>query len=100
ETDTQVNVLQTGRPVARSFFDWAADRVPGYIDGPITYQGFRVSYKSFFQVNRFLVDQLVEAAIGDAEGKWALDLYAGLGLFSWPMASRFQRVSAVESSNA
>jgi 23S rRNA (uracil1939-C5)-methyltransferase len=100
ETDTQVNVLQTGRPVARSFFDWAADRVPGYIDGPITYQGFRVSYKSFFQVNRFLVDQLVEAAIGDAEGKWALDLYAGVGLFSWPMASRFQRVSAVESSNA
>ena len=36
ETDTQVNVLETSRPVARSFFDWAAERIPGYVDGPTT----------------------------------------------------------------
>jgi 23S rRNA (uracil1939-C5)-methyltransferase len=100
ETETQVNVLETARPVARSFFDWAAERIPGYVDGPITYQGFRVSYKSFFQVNRFLVDPLVEAALGDAEGGSALDLYAGVGLFSWSMTSRFKRVTGVESSAA
>ena len=100
ETQTQVNVLQTTRPVARSFFDWAAERIPGYVDGPITYQGFRVSYKSFFQVNRFLVDPLVEAALGDAEGRSALDLYAGVGLFAWSMTSRFERVTGVESSAA
>jgi 23S rRNA (uracil1939-C5)-methyltransferase len=100
ETDTQLNVLQTDRPVARSFFDWAADVIPGYASGPITYQGFRVSYKSFFQVNRFLIDQLAEAALGDAEGDWALDLYAGVGLFSWTMAQRFRRVTGVESTNA
>jgi 23S rRNA (uracil1939-C5)-methyltransferase len=86
--------------VARSFFDWAAERIPGYVDGPITYQGFRVSYKSFFQVNRFLVDQLVEAALGDATGGQAIDLYAGVGLFSWSMMGRFERVTAVESSAA
>jgi 23S rRNA (uracil1939-C5)-methyltransferase len=100
ETETQLNVLQTGKPIARSFFDWAAERLPGYVSGPITYQGFRVSYKSFFQVNRFLVDQLVDAALGDAEGARAVDLYAGVGLFSWPMVSRFERVTSIESSNA
>jgi 23S rRNA (uracil1939-C5)-methyltransferase len=100
ETETQLNVLQTERPVARSFFDWAAERIPGYVDGPIIYQGFRVSYKSFFQVNRFLVDQLVEAALGDASGGQAIDLYAGVGLFSWSMIGRFERVTAVESSAA
>lgn len=100
ETETQLNVLETKRSVARSFFDWAAGEIPGYVDGPITYQGFRVSYKSFFQVNRFLVDPLVDAALGDAEGGSALDLYAGVGLFSWTMASRFERVTGVESSSA
>jgi 23S rRNA (uracil1939-C5)-methyltransferase len=100
ETETQLNVLQTERPVARSFFDWAAERIPGYVDGPIVYQGFRVSYKSFFQVNRFLVDQLVEAALGDVTGRQAIDLYAGVGLFSWSMTDRFERVTAVESSAA
>ena len=100
ETDTQLNVLQTDRPVARSFFDWAADEVPGYVSGPITYGGFRVSYKSFFQVNRFLVEQLVDAAVADASGDSALDLYAGVGLFSWTLSSQFESVTAVESSNA
>lgn len=100
ETDTQLNVLETGRPVARSFFDWAAEEIPGYVSGPIVYNGFRVSYKSFFQVNRFLVDQLVDAAVADAGGEKALDLYAGVGLFSWTLASQFKAVTAVESSNA
>lgn len=100
ETDTQLNVLRTDRPVARSFFDWAEQRIPGYVSGPMVYHGYRVSYKSFFQVNRFLVDQLVEAALGDSEGDRALDLYAGVGLFSWTMAQRFRRVTAIESSNA
>ena len=100
ETHTQLNVLQTGRPVARSFFEWAAQELPGYVSGPIDYSGFRVSYKSFFQVNRFLVDRLVDAAVADANGETALDLYAGVGLFSWTLSSQFQSVTAVESSNA
>jgi 23S rRNA (uracil1939-C5)-methyltransferase len=86
--------------VARSFFDWAEQELPGYVSGPITYNGFRVSYKSFFQVNRFLVDQLVDAAVADAAGDTALDLYAGVGLFSWTLAAQFKKVTAVESSNA
>ena len=33
---------------------------------PIEYGGFQVSRNSFFQVNRFLIDRLVECALGDA----------------------------------
>ena len=81
------------------------DRVPASVlplfqelgtSSPITYGQFRVSRGSFFQVNRFLVEQLVEAAIGDASGETALDLYAGVGLFAARLTSSFQRVIAVE----
>lgn len=66
------------------------------ISGPIFYGPFRVSRGSFFQVNRFLVDGLVDAAIGDASGGTALDLYAGVGLFAARLATTFQNVIAVE----
>lgn len=59
---------------------------------------FRVSAGSFFQTNRFLVDRLAEVALEEASGRTALDLYAGAGLFSVPLAHRFDRVVAVEAS--
>jgi 23S rRNA (uracil1939-C5)-methyltransferase len=59
---------------------------------------YRVSAGSFFQTNRFLVDRLMSLAIGSAEGNNAFDLYAGAGLFTVPLASRFARVTAVEAS--
>jgi 23S rRNA (uracil1939-C5)-methyltransferase len=60
----------------------------------------RVSAGSFFQVNRFLVDELVGIAIAGAQGKVAWDLYAGVGLFSAALAKSFERVVAVESAPA
>ena len=83
EREVQLNVLETDRPVARRFFDWCAEQIPGLVEGALDYRGrFRVSSNSFFQVNRFLIDRLVETAIEGAEGETALDLYAGVGLFS------------------
>jgi 23S rRNA (uracil1939-C5)-methyltransferase len=70
------------------------------VTGPIDYAGFRVSRNSFFQVNRYLIDDLVKCAAGDHEGDWAADLYAGVGLFSARLAERFTRVTAVESSHS
>jgi len=98
EQQVQINVLETDRPVARRFFDWCAAEIEGVVEGALDYQGrFRVSSNSFFQVNRLLLDQLVEAALGDVSGDTAADLYAGVGLLSLPMARRFRAVTAVES---
>ena len=53
---------------------------------------------SFFQTNRFLVDKLVEVVVGNRTGRAALDLYAGAGLFTLPLARNFDQVLAVEAS--
>jgi len=95
EVDLQVNVLEADRPVARSFYDWCGSIVA--IDYATSFGTFRVSPRSFFQVNRFLVEPLVDAALQSATGETALDLYTGVGLFALPMARRFKTVTAVES---
>jgi 23S rRNA (uracil1939-C5)-methyltransferase len=97
ETDVQMNVLETGRPLAQRFFDWCAEQIHGLATGVIEYEGYRVGYGSFFQVNRFLAQPLLQAVVGDARGKSALDLYSGVGFFSIPLAQTFEKVTAVES---
>jgi 23S rRNA (uracil1939-C5)-methyltransferase len=59
---------------------------------------YRVSAGAFFQANRYLLPRMVELAVGDRRGRVALDLYSGVGLFAVPLARKFQRVIAVESS--
>lgn len=59
---------------------------------------FRVSAGSFFQTNRFLVEELARVAVGEHTGRAALDLYAGVGLFTLPLSLRFDGVLAVEAS--
>lgn len=61
---------------------------------------FRVSAGSFFQVNRYLIRDLVQTVVGDFHGKIALDLYAGAGLFATHLSKRFDQVFAVESAPA
>jgi 23S rRNA (uracil1939-C5)-methyltransferase len=59
---------------------------------------YRVDHGAFFQVNRWLIDSLVERVLGDARGALAWDLFAGVGLFARQLATRFTRVLAVESA--
>jgi 23S rRNA (uracil1939-C5)-methyltransferase len=56
---------------------------------------YRVSAGSFFQTNRFLVSKLVEL-VANRSGRAALDLFAGVGLFTLPMSRNFERITAVE----
>jgi 23S rRNA (uracil1939-C5)-methyltransferase len=98
ESDVQINVIEAEHPVARRFYDWCESKQA--IDYQTTFGVFRVSSRSFFQVNRFLVEKLVEAALPQEGGESALDLYAGVGLFALPMARRFRSVTAVESGSS
>jgi 23S rRNA (uracil1939-C5)-methyltransferase len=101
EQQVQLNVLDSAQPVARRFFDWCAEKIPGLVAGEIDYQDrFRVSRNSFFQINRFLLDPLVEAAIADVRGETAIDLYSGVGLFALALGESFREVAAVESGSA
>jgi len=59
---------------------------------------YRVSAGSFFQTNRYLIDQLVQTVVGKQTGRGALDLYAGAGLFTAQLVRNFDTVLAVESS--
>jgi 23S rRNA (uracil1939-C5)-methyltransferase len=94
ETEVQVNVIdRVPRPELTALASLG-------VTTPIEYAGFRVSRNSFFQINRFVIDQLVECAIGSVRGEWAVDLYAGVGLFSVKLAERFTKVTAVESGGS
>ena len=68
------------------------------IDYHTSQHTFRVSAGAFFQINRFLVDQLIELATGGLSGDLALDLYAGVGLFASALGQSFAQVMAVEAS--
>ena len=57
---------------------------------------YTFSAATFFQGNKFLLETLLDTAIGEAAGENALDLYSGVGLFTLPLARRFKTVTAVE----
>jgi 23S rRNA (uracil1939-C5)-methyltransferase len=73
---------------------WGAD--------PLLYRAagfaYRVDHGAFFQVNRWLVDSLVERVTAGHKGNLAWDLFAGVGLFSRRLTASFARVVAVESA--
>ncbi|HEY6893123.1 MAG TPA: hypothetical protein VI258_03075, partial [Rhodanobacteraceae bacterium] len=65
---------------------------------------YRVSASSFFQVNRHLLSTLLRLVTADAsrvkERRLAVDLYAGVGFFTLPLAQLFERVIAVEGADS
>jgi 23S rRNA (uracil1939-C5)-methyltransferase len=71
---------------------------PGYLIQDAGGYQFRVGHLSFFQVNRFLVEDLLRTVIARATGTLALDLYAGVGFFTLPLTQTFERVVSVDSN--
>jgi tRNA/tmRNA/rRNA uracil-C5-methylase (TrmA/RlmC/RlmD family) len=61
---------------------------------------YRFSADGFFQINHELLSSLIEAALGDAHGERAIDLYCGVGLFTLPLARRFTQVIGVEANES
>ena len=61
-------------------------------------RSYRVSAGAFFQGNRHLIPKLVELVTDKCADKTALDLYAGVGLFSSVLSLSFAQVIAVEPS--
>jgi len=62
---------------------------------------YLVSPSVFFQANDFMIHELVGIVCklcDTSEKKHALDLFAGVGLFSLPLSRRFERITAVDNS--
>jgi 23S rRNA (uracil1939-C5)-methyltransferase len=73
---------------------------PGYLFHEAGGFRYRVSHLSFFQVNRFQVEDLLRTVVAGAEGEAALDLYAGVGFFTLPLTRAFKRVVSVDANLA
>jgi 23S rRNA (uracil1939-C5)-methyltransferase len=76
-------------------------RLPGLLPGPVEINArgsvYRFSPSTFFQVNALLLETLISEAVGESSGELAIDLYAGVGLFTVGLARRFEKVIGVES---
>lgn len=73
---------------------------PGFLTHEAGGYSYRVSHLSFFQVNRFLVEDLLKTVTAGVGGGCALDLYAGVGFFTLPLARAFRRVVSVDANLA
>ena len=78
----------------RPLENWGADGLSYAVAG----ESYWISRGGFFQVNRFLIDELVRIVTAGRQGTLAWDLYAGVGLFSRALAKTFQHVVAVEAA--
>jgi 23S rRNA (uracil1939-C5)-methyltransferase len=73
---------------------------PGYLMHEAGGFKFRVSHLSFFQTNRFLIEDLLHTMIAGAKGNLALDLYSGVGFFTLPLGKSFNKVISVDANLA
>ena len=73
---------------------------PGYLTQEAGGYQYRVSHLSFFQVNRFLIEDLLKTVVASAHGETALDLYAGVGFFTLPLTKTFAKVVSVDANLA
>ena len=57
---------------------------------------YSANAEAFFQTNYDLLPGLIDYALKDASGSLSIDLYCGVGLFTLPLARKFQHAIGVE----
>ncbi|HEY7546123.1 MAG TPA: class I SAM-dependent RNA methyltransferase [Blastocatellia bacterium] len=57
---------------------------------------YRFSPSVFFQANPNLLEGMIIEAVGEERGSLAIDLFAGVGLFTLPMSRLYKRVIGIE----
>jgi 23S rRNA (uracil1939-C5)-methyltransferase len=73
---------------------------PGFLVHEVGGFKYQVSHLSFFQVNRFLTEDLLTTITAGTKGNVALDLYSGVGFFTLPLAKTFGKVISVDANLA
>lgn len=92
---TEIEIASGDRGIA---FEPELPGLPaGELERRIGPHSYRFSPTTFFQVNASLLEDMISDTVGTAIGELAIDLYAGVGLFTLPLASRYNRVIGVES---
>lgn len=71
---------------------------PREVSRTINGEKYHFSADAFFQINHDLLPLLIEEAVGTARGNIAIDLYCGVGLFTLPLARRFEQVIGIEAN--
>jgi 23S rRNA (uracil1939-C5)-methyltransferase len=91
----EINIAAGGSAVS---VEPQVDRLPGgVLNRRVAGFTLRFSPATFFQANPLMLETLVSEAVGEESGSLAVDLFAGVGLFTLPLARRYARVIGVES---
>jgi 23S rRNA (uracil1939-C5)-methyltransferase len=104
-TDTEPPEIETDEPVSIAFqVDDTVVTLIGKeaIEERMRDRAFRISPRSFFQVNTPMAQvllTLVEALLAPGRAEVLLDAYGGVGLFGLSLASRVARVIEIEESH-
>lgn len=97
--ESEVALDFIGRPPEFDFVRNEQTRLSrGSVNYATSFGVFRIGSNSFFQVNRSLLETLVEVGLYAVSGRKALELYAGVGLFSVALSRKFEKVMAVEEN--
>jgi 23S rRNA (uracil1939-C5)-methyltransferase len=88
----ELKVEESGEAIVNAIH---SDKLISYEIGGAFYQ---FTPSTFFQANALLLNEFVKEAVGTEKGDFAIDLYAGVGLFTIPLARNFRQVIGVESN--
>lgn len=80
-------------------FDPVVESLPhGSLQRTVHGAVYNFNASTFFQTNPGLLNELIDEAVGSESGDLAIDLYAGVGLFTIQLARSFTRVIGVEGN--